>query len=137
MRILLDTNVLIAAFISHGTCAELLEHCIRNHIVLTSPFILNEVKQTLLSKFGIDPDDVEESMELLVTGLFVLDPEALSEPVCRDPDDDNVLAAALSGRCDCIVTGDKDLLEIGEFEEIRILKPSDYWQFESTSEPRE
>ncbi len=39
MKIVLDTNVLIAAFISHGTCNELLEHCALNHEVILSPFI--------------------------------------------------------------------------------------------------
>lgn len=90
-----------------------------------------------MSKFGMDDDDVEESLKLLVTRLVVLNPEELSEPVCQDPDDDNVIAAAKSGGCDCIVTGDNDLLVIGEFQGIKILKPSKYWEFEAKKETLE
>jgi putative PIN family toxin of toxin-antitoxin system len=43
------------------------------------------------------------------------------EPVCRDPDDDHVLAAALAAEADVIVTGDADLLALGTYEDIRIL----------------
>lgn len=51
MRIVLDTNVLIAAFIARGTCHQLLEHCIRNHDLITSQFILDEVREKLVEKF--------------------------------------------------------------------------------------
>lgn len=42
MRILLDTNVLIAAFLTRGICNELLEHCLRHHQLINSEFLLNE-----------------------------------------------------------------------------------------------
>ena len=45
------TNVFIAAFISHGVCNELLEHCVLNHQVVLSTFILNELKDKLTGKF--------------------------------------------------------------------------------------
>jgi len=52
VRILLDTNVLIAALIARGVCHQLLEHCVRNHELVTSEFILNEVREKLVEKFN-------------------------------------------------------------------------------------
>jgi len=52
--------------------------------------------------------------------------------VCRDPDDDNILAAAVSGKCDCIITGDKDLLVLKEYEGIDIFSPRDFLTNEIT-----
>ena len=51
MKLVLDTNVLIAAFISRGVCNELLEHCVVNHDVVLSQFIFGELKEKLEGKF--------------------------------------------------------------------------------------
>mgnify|MGYP005838039229 CR=1 FL=1 len=59
MRILLDTNVLIAAFISRGVCGDLFEHLTRQHELITSTFILNELSEHLGNKFGYEPAEVE------------------------------------------------------------------------------
>ena len=55
--------------------------------------------------------------------MRLVKPEPLPVPVCRDPDDDWVLATAVSGNCDMIVTGDQDLLLLGEYAGIRIVSP--------------
>ena len=60
MRILLDTNVLIAAFIARGVCHELLEHCALNHELITSNFILAEVRENLLLKFNFSGELADE-----------------------------------------------------------------------------
>jgi len=51
MNLVLDTNVLIAAFIAKGACYALVEHCLQVHNVITSSFILDEVRETLTNKF--------------------------------------------------------------------------------------
>jgi putative PIN family toxin of toxin-antitoxin system len=55
----------------------------------------------------------------------IVEPATLSEPVSRDPDDDVVLATALAAKADLIVSGDRDLLDLGSVWEIRIVKTSD------------
>ena len=50
-------------------------------------------------------------------------PPALAKPVCRDPDDDAVLALAIAAQADLIVSGDDDLLSLTHFEGIPILTP--------------
>jgi putative PIN family toxin of toxin-antitoxin system len=120
VRVLLDTNVLIAAFVARGTCSELLEYCVRNHTLVTSKPLLRELAETLAGKFGYKGQETRE----------VLEPALLNPPVCRDPDDDVVLGSALAGACDCIVTGDKDLLVLERFREIPILMPAEFWRHE-------
>ena len=119
MRILLDTNVLIA----RGTCHELLELIVINHDVITSEFILTELSDNLITKFKFSSETAERAITLLRSQLQIASAADLPLPVSRDPDDDNVLAAALSGRCECIITGDKDLLVLDPFNNIRIVTP--------------
>lgn len=131
MKVLLDTNVLIAAFITHGTCRDLFEHCIRQHEIITSKFILGELEGHLRKKFKFPESDVRETIDILNTTAKSVEPIPLKESVCRDPDDDMVLAAALTAKADCIVSGDKDLTDLKQFEGILILKPSEFLAFEA------
>lgn len=131
MRVLLDTNVLIAAFVARGACSELFEHCVRNHALVTSSALLAELDTTLRRKFGASVRDAQAVVALLRRRVDLIDPRPLDRPVCRDPDDDKVLAAALSGHCDCIVTGDKDLLVLERFEGIPIVNPMTFWKVEA------
>ena len=55
MKIVLDTNVLIAALIARGVCHELLEHCVLRHTLFTSDFILNETHEKLTKSLVILP----------------------------------------------------------------------------------
>jgi len=132
VKIVLDTNVLIAALIARGTCHELLEHCVVRHTLFTSEFILEEIQRTLIKKFGYAPDLALEAVNLLRSSMTVLSPLKLSRPVCRDPDDDNILATAIIGNCDCIITGDNDLLVLKEYEGINIFGPKDFLIHERT-----
>lgn len=133
MRITLAPNVLIAAFITRGTCHELFEYSAQHHELVLSPFLLEEFRRILLQKFGMTKGDVTEAVALLHQRVEVVNPEPLPEPVCRDKDDDQVLATALSGACTCIVTGDKDLLVLDEHKGVAIISPKEFWAFEARS----
>jgi len=126
VKIVLDTNVIIAALIARGVCHELLEYCVLRHTLMTSDFILNETHEKLTEKFGYKVDLADEAVSLLRSRMELVVPAKLERPVCRDIDDDNILAAAVSGKCDCIITGDKDLLVLKEYAGIEILNPRDF-----------
>ena len=130
MRIVLDTNVLIAAFISRGGCAELFEHCAVNHILVGSQFILDELQKNLKKKFNYESSDIRLVVDLLKGKWVTVQPEKLKYPVSRDPDDDTILATAIAGHCRCLITGDKDLLVVENYQGIVILKPNQFWQYE-------
>jgi putative PIN family toxin of toxin-antitoxin system len=130
VRLVLDTNVLIAAFISRGHCHDLLEHCLREHQPVCSFHILAEYERKLVQKLKYSPAEAKAAVAVIRAGSDLVVPQPLTTPVCRDPDDDWVLATALSGKYRCIVTGDKDLLALGKFAEVAILAPRDFWSFE-------
>lgn len=131
MKVLLDTNVLIAAFIAEGICSDLLEHCLRRHSLTISEFILNEFRHQLLHKFAYDAAEVDEAVALLRPRAVLVSPVDIKRTVCRDPEDDAILAAAVAGGVACIVTGDKDLLVLRRFGEIDILSPSEFSAYEA------
>jgi len=130
LRILFDTNVWIAAFISRGVCTELFEYCMANHVLLCSEWIVREIENVLTKKFHFNTELANKVLDLVKESSEIISHSKLSESVCRDPDDDNILAAALAGKADCILTGDKDLLVLETHEGIPILKPAEFWKFE-------
>ena len=133
MKLVLDTNVLIAALISRGVCADLLEHCVLRHEMVSSDFIMNELRRHLVGKFKYDTVAADEAVALLLSQMEIVTPKALPQPVCRDGDDDFILATAITGQAECIVTGDKDLLVLRQYEGIEIVSPSDFAEFETQS----
>lgn len=134
MRIVLDTNVLVAAFVSRGVCHELVEHCEREHDLITSVELLDEFEGVLVRKLDVPKQQARQARDLVEHAAVLVVPAALDEPVSRDADDDRVLATALAGRCDCIVTGDEDLLVLEVFERVRIIRPTDFWRYERSAE---
>ena len=131
MRVVLDTNVLIAAFISRGQSSELFEYLARRHTIVLSKFILDEFQDKLRSKFGVSAARTREAIELIRARADIVKSPSLKSPVSRDPDDDYVLSTAQTGAADCLITGDKDLLVLKEFAGIPILRPADFWKFEA------
>ena len=134
MKIFLDTNVIISAFITHGHAAELMEYCLIHHKIYTSDFIIEEVKKNLKNNFEYNDKEVSEVINFMKSNFISVGKyKKLNKIISRDPDDDNVLAAAEFKKVDCIVTGDKDLLTIENYKNINILSPRDFWSFEKNS----
>ncbi|NKQ35339.1 MAG: putative toxin-antitoxin system toxin component, PIN family [Chloroflexi bacterium] len=131
MKVVLDTNVLIAAFITQGVCHELLEHCVYHHEIIISDFILDELRQKLTGKFKYSIQDVTDVGNLLLSVAQIVTPIVFESPVSRDPDDDFVLGTAVAGNAACIITGDKDLLVLERYGNIDIIKPANFAQYEA------
>jgi predicted nucleic acid-binding protein len=64
VKLVLDTNVLVAAFITHGVCNELLEHCALHHQIILSSHIMEEFRRVLTRKFTFSQHEVEEANPL-------------------------------------------------------------------------
>ena len=133
MRVVLDTNVLVASFITRGVCRDLVDHCIRRHHLLTSEFILNEFREALMGKFRLAREQAEDATSLLRSRMEVVTPTKLLGRVSRDASDDVVLGTAIAGGAAILVTGDKDLLVLRRFGSIDILSPADFPAYEAAS----
>lgn len=129
MRIVIDTNLWISALFSYSL-RQRLESIIGNEqiIILASDELLNEVKEVAqrpnLQKY-IKPDLAALFLEVLSRRVDLI--EVNSEvQVCRDPNDDFLLALCKDGKADLLITGDKDLLIIGAFENTKIVNLSSF-----------
>jgi len=127
LRVVFDTNVFVAAFAAQGLCSKLLERANEHDFVLyISPFILDELKRVLKTKITLSTIEIEEAVSLIAELVKVISPEKAGikvEKVCRDKDDDNILACALAANANYLVTGDKDLLEIKKYKKTKIIPP--------------
>jgi putative PIN family toxin of toxin-antitoxin system len=126
MRVVLDTNVLVAAFIARGVCTDVFERVVSDHQLILSPFILEEFERVMRDKIGLDRDRVARALALVRRKGEVFEPGRLEVPVCRDADDDHVLALAVEGGAEVLVSGDDDLLVIGSFEAVPIITPRQF-----------
>jgi putative PIN family toxin of toxin-antitoxin system len=131
VKLVLDTNVLIAALVARATCSDLLEHCVRQHMIVSSQSLLNELHEVLEKKFSQRAIDVRAALQLFAETFMLVKPDPLDPPVCRDRDDDVVLATALAGECAAIITRDQDLLILNPYRGIHVLAPSAFWKWES------
>ncbi len=123
MRVVLDSNVLLAAFATHGLCEGVLLACLDRHELILSDAIAEEVERHLAGKFKVPSDRVRKNLGFLRENATLVVPQDVPASACRDSTDRVILGTAAAGRADCIVTGDEDLLVLGEYEGVPILSP--------------
>jgi putative PIN family toxin of toxin-antitoxin system len=126
VKVVLDTNVLFSAFTAHGVCAGLYEECLFRVEMFTSEQIVSELSENLASKGQLTKDEIAETLHAVKQDAEVVAAQPLTKRVCRDADDDWILATAVAAKANVIVTGDEDLLSLGSYEGIHILKPREF-----------
>lgn len=128
MRVCLDTNVLVAAFATRGLCADVLRVVLAEHELVLGEVMLHELRRALKRKIRV-PDDQMSAVEAVFSGLeLVAKPVAPSPVPVRDRDDRWILATAVAGRSDVLVTGDDDLLAVADEAPLPILAPRAFWE---------
>jgi putative PIN family toxin of toxin-antitoxin system len=126
MKIVLDANVIIAAFAARGLCESIMEVCLSEHEIALSDDLFDEILRNLRQKIKLPPDVVDNIGTLLREHSDISIPAPLAKDVCRDPDDIKILGLAVASNADYIVTGDKDLLVLKSFQGIPILNPRSF-----------
>lgn len=133
MKIVLDTNVLIAAYASHGLASSVFELCLQTHTVIISAEILTELADGLLRKIAVPPLVAASTIELLKRKAAIHKPAPVPRGSCRDANDLHVLGLAVATGADRLITGDDDLLVLGSFQGIPIVSPRQFWEAERQS----
>lgn len=132
MRVVLDTNVLIAAVLKDGLARDIIELTATTYVLqlVVSEEILIELHRKLLSKFSRPQTDINDFLDRLRNISEVVEIVETVDIVKRDPEDNKILECALSGNADLIVTSDQDLIKIKKFRGIAIVHPKTLsWTF--------
>lgn len=130
LRAVLDANVLVSAAIRpEGPPGQILRLLLRDEAfeLVISPAIATEIAVALtypaVRKCMRASVDTGQWLESILMLADLVEDGALPTPASQDPDDDKYLHAAVSGRASVVVSGDKDLLSLGDYQGIRILTP--------------
>ena len=122
-RVCLDSNVLVAAFVARGLCADLLKLVISEYDLVIPEVVVEEVRRVLTSKLKVSRGALSSAEAVLEQCAIVPGSNVPSPISLRDPDDERVLADAISAGAEILVSGDQDLLVVAEDSPIRILSP--------------
>jgi putative PIN family toxin of toxin-antitoxin system len=127
VRVVFDTNIFISAFATAGVQAQkaIDRVTVSNDRLLISKAIVDEVLNVLRRKFEHDSEGVARTAVLLAEmGEILATKQRLK--LLKDDPDNRILECAVAGRADLIVTGDRELLALKEFEGTRIVSLRSY-----------
>jgi putative PIN family toxin of toxin-antitoxin system len=128
VKIFFDTNVLVSAYTARGISSDFVRFVLAEHELLTGEVNLVELHRVLRERFHAPPSRIAAIEAELRAETIVPQPSSPSALPIRDPDDRWVLASAVAGGADLLVTGDQDLLEVAERSPIPIVDPRGCWE---------
>jgi putative PIN family toxin of toxin-antitoxin system len=123
-----DTNVLVSAVATRGLCADIVNAALAEHQLVIGETVLVELRQVLRQKLRLPAALVDEMDAFLRQHAAVTRAAAKLEVRLRDANDQAILAEAVTGKADVLVTGDQDLLEIAAQAPLKILSPRGFWE---------
>ena len=142
IRVFLDTNVFVSALLMpNNPPAKILELVLEGRLNLVlSPDIIGEIVrvckypriQQALEKRSITSEEVGEAFLKIIQVATITPGDFVVQGVSPDPDDDMVLAGAVEGKADFIISGDRHLLELKDFQGIEIMLPTDFLEHLAT-----
>ncbi|MFH1764818.1 MAG: putative toxin-antitoxin system toxin component, PIN family [Gemmatimonadota bacterium] len=128
MKVFLDTNVLVSAFAARGLCADVLRVVLAEHEMVIGSTVLAELTRVLQKKLGLPPATVQRAEAFLGREAVLVE---LAPPVSveiRAEGDAPILAEAVAGGAEVLVTGGRDLLDIADDALLPILSPRAFWE---------
>ena len=127
LQAVIDTNVWLSGFIFGGNPEKAIRQFIDGRlIVITAEDLLSELRRKVTQRFPL----YEPRLVLLEASIredaILVQLGSVQISASRDTDDNKFIEIAVVGSAQYIVSGDKDLLTLGEYEGIKILKPSEF-----------
>ena len=126
----------IAAFATRGLCADLFAHVLLEHDLVVGEVVLGELRTKLRTKLKLPKKTIDEIEAQLRDSVVVKTPAKHLGLRISDPDDEWVVASALAGGADVLVTGDAAILKLGKRAPLPILSPRGLWELLRGPEPR-
>ncbi len=128
MRVFLDSNVIVSAMATRGMCADVLREVLVRHQLVISEKLLDEVKFVLMRKIGVPSKVIQDVLALLRDGSDLAVPVPLADIPIPNSADRALVSAAINGKADLFVTGDKKLLARTECGPMNIVSPRMFWE---------
>ena len=127
MKIVIDSNIFVSSFFWGGNPKEVFDRVLNG---LDELFITDEIIEEIISvmsssKFTVNINDIDDYVKIIEKYSKKIVSE-IPVFISRDQDDNKILECAFDGNVDYIITGDKDLLVLIEYESIKIIKPKEY-----------
>lgn len=128
MKVVLDTNVIIASLAARGLCHSVFELCLDRFEIIISSYLIDEVETNLSKKLKLPFRLIRDIIEFLSENATLIDIDEIPQDVCKDPDDARILGLAQKSGAAYLITGDRDLLMIKKFASSKILSPRQFWE---------
>ena len=126
-RVTFDTNVFISALNFGGNPKRLLDMAVAREVeVAISDPIIGEIERVLRVKFKWQAAEIADTLKLISSFTQRVEPKQTLDVVKSDPDDNRIVECALESGSEVIVTNDKDLLRMKEYQGIRMVKVLDF-----------
>jgi putative PIN family toxin of toxin-antitoxin system len=141
-KVVFDTNILVSAMlIKNGIPAQILQHYQQFDLVLSEAIIAEVVRVLhyphIQKRYAaqVQEADIQTYVKNLRRMGKIIKVQTTLSVVTDDPDDNKILACAQEGAATYLVTGDPDLLIIGEYQGVRILPPAQFLELLRQSTP--
>ena len=112
MRLVLDTNIFVSAYMFKGFALRVYDHCMINDKVFVSPYLMQEFANKLRTKFFVEDAEIKSVQSLILTKAINVTPQTPLPEVSKDKDDNNILQLADYVNAEFLITGDKGLLSL-------------------------
>ena len=130
MRVVNDTNIIISSIFWSGSPYKIIRQALEeNYRIIISPTILKEVRKVLKDpreKFVLTEKEVDDIVESIMLYAEVIEPTISVDVVKQDPNDNHIIACAITAKAAFIITRDNDLLVLKEYEGIMIITPEEF-----------